>query len=37
MFPLSENSWIDVGQWSEYKENLEKLSFNNWVKNSNIY
>ena len=25
VFPVSENSWIDVGQWSEYKKNINKF------------
>jgi dTDP-glucose pyrophosphorylase/CBS domain-containing protein len=25
VFPVSENSWIDVGQWSEYKSTIEKM------------
>jgi dTDP-glucose pyrophosphorylase len=25
VFPVSENSWMDVGQWSEYKKNISKL------------
>ena len=27
IFPVSEQSWIDVGQLSEYKEMISKLSF----------
>jgi dTDP-glucose pyrophosphorylase len=23
VFPVSENSWIDLGQWSEYKKNMD--------------
>ena len=26
VFPVSEGSWIDVGQWSEYKATIEKMS-----------
>jgi len=26
IFPISENSWIDVGEWIEYKKAIEKLS-----------
>lgn len=25
VFPISEGSWIDVGQWEEYKKAIEKL------------
>lgn len=25
VFPISENSWIDVGEWGKYKETLEKF------------
>lgn len=25
VYPISEKSWIDIGQWSEYKESLNKL------------
>ena len=25
VFPVSENSWIDIGQWSEYKKNINKF------------
>jgi NDP-sugar pyrophosphorylase family protein len=25
VFPVSEGSWIDVGQWSEYKSTIEKM------------
>ena len=28
VYPTTEKSWIDVGQWDEYKKALEKLSFN---------
>jgi dTDP-glucose pyrophosphorylase len=27
VFPVSEQSWIDIGQLSEYRKNLDKLSF----------
>lgn len=27
VFPISENSWLDIGQWSEYKKNLKKFNF----------
>lgn len=27
VYPVSENTWIDIGQWSEYKKNLSKLRF----------
>ena len=27
VYPLAENSWIDVGQWSEFKEASEKLNY----------
>lgn len=26
VYPVSENSWIDVGQWAEYKKASEKLT-----------
>ncbi|MBP3193950.1 sugar phosphate nucleotidyltransferase [Natronogracilivirga saccharolytica] len=26
IYPISENSWIDVGEWIEYKKAVEKLS-----------
>ncbi len=26
VFPVSEKSWIDIGQWSEYNENLKAFS-----------
>ena len=25
VFPIYENSWIDIGQWSEYKKTVSKL------------
>lgn len=25
VYPISENSWIDIGEWSEYKNTIEKL------------
>ncbi|MHA1384774.1 MAG: nucleotidyltransferase family protein [Candidatus Helarchaeota archaeon] len=25
VYPISENSWIDVGEWAEYKKAVEKL------------
>ena len=25
VFPIYENSWIDIGQWSEYKKTVEKF------------
>lgn len=27
VFPISENSWIDIGQWDEYKKNTNKFYF----------
>ena len=27
MFPVPEQSWVDIGQLSEYKKNLDKFSF----------
>lgn len=27
VFPISENSWTDIGEWIEYKRALEKLGF----------
>ena len=26
VFPVSEKSWIDIGQWVEYKKTIEKLN-----------
>ena len=26
VFPITENSWVDVGQWPEYKKNINNLS-----------
>jgi len=26
LFPISEKSWIDIGQWKEYKKGVEQLS-----------
>lgn len=28
VFPISEDSWIDIGQWEEYKRALEKMKVN---------
>ena len=28
VYPTTEKSWVDVGQWDEYKKTLEKLRFN---------
>ena len=25
VYPIDDESWIDVGQWTEYKQALEKL------------
>ena len=25
MYPIDDESWIDVGQWSEYHKAIEKL------------
>ncbi|MCS7096833.1 MAG: mannose-1-phosphate guanylyltransferase, partial [Nitrososphaerota archaeon] len=25
VYPISENSWIDVGQWEEYKKAVERM------------
>ena len=25
VYPIHEDSWIDVGQWSEYKNSIERL------------
>ena len=25
IYPISENSWVDIGEWSEYKNAIEKL------------
>ena len=25
IYPISDNSWIDVGQWPEYNKALEKF------------
>jgi len=27
VFPISENSWMDIGQWSEYNKNVKKFNF----------
>lgn len=37
VFPISEDAWIDVGQWKEYKKATEKLGLSNenrgyWVR-----
>ncbi len=26
VYPVSENSWIDIGQWAEYKKSIKELS-----------
>ena len=26
VYPVSEKSWIDVGQWTEYKEALKEVT-----------
>ena len=26
VFPISEDAWIDIGQWNEYKKTINKLS-----------
>ena len=26
VFPISEKSWLDTGQWHEYKETLNQLT-----------
>ena len=26
VFPINEDSWIDIGQWAEYREAINKLS-----------
>jgi len=25
LFPIDEDSWIDVGQWTEYKKAIDKF------------
>ena len=25
VFPIPENSWMDIGQWSEYNKNINKI------------
>lgn len=25
VYPVSENSWIDIGQWEKYKDAVEKF------------
>ena len=25
VYPVSKKSWIDVGQWEEYKKNIDKF------------
>ncbi len=27
VFPISEEAWIDIGQWNEYKKAIEQLNF----------
>ncbi len=27
LYPITDNSWIDVGQWSEYKKFKKKISY----------
>lgn len=27
VFPISENAWIDIGEWGKYKETLENLKY----------
>ena len=27
VYPISENSWTDTGEWSEYKKAVEKLTY----------
>lgn len=27
VYPISENSWIDTGEWAEYKKAVQKISF----------
>ena len=29
VFPVSENSWLDVGQWNEYKKTINSLNIDN--------
>ena len=26
VYPISDEEWVDTGQWSEYKKAIEKLS-----------
>lgn len=26
VFPISENSWMDIGHWSEYNKNIDKIN-----------
>ena len=26
IFPVSENSWVDVGQWNEYRKTINSLN-----------
>ena len=26
VYPISEKSWVDIGQWEEYKQSMQKLS-----------
>ena len=28
VFPISEDSWIDIGNWDEYKKSLDKFKAN---------
>jgi hypothetical protein len=25
VFPISENAWMDIGEWGKYKDTLEKF------------
>jgi dTDP-glucose pyrophosphorylase len=26
VYPISEKSWVDIGQWEEYREAIKRLS-----------
>ncbi|MFC2171135.1 nucleotidyltransferase family protein [Acidobacteriota bacterium] len=30
VYPVTESSWLDVGQWEEYRETVSRLEHNQW-------
>ena len=30
VFPVSEKSWSDIGEWSKYRQTLDKFGFESW-------